>query len=890
MSTGQRLGHYEILTPIGAGGMGEVYRARDSKLGRDVALKVLPAALAGDAEYMARFQREAQVLASLNHPHIASIHGLEESGSIRALVMEVVEGPTLADRIKKGPLPLLEALDIARQIAEALEYAHEKGVVHRDLKPANVKLTPEGRVKLLDFGLAKAAERIPDAAHWEVSPTVPVSMSQPGVIMGTPAYMAPEQARSKPVDKRADIWAFGVVLLEMLTGKQTFRTESTADTLAAVLTKDPDWERLPVGTPPSIRRLLRRCLERDSKRRLRDIGEARFAIEESPSDPPVTAPLARRPLLPWAVSAGLLAALAAVSLLHFRQSPPEGPLMQFSIRPPEKAKYIMHLTPSPDGRMLAFIGAGGLWLRRLDSLTAQLVAGSDTALLPFWSPDSRFLGFWAYTPRKLQIIDVKAPAGPGRLRTLCDSPGPGGATWNRDGVIIFSGGQSRPLYRTSASGGGATALTSLDKSRQEKTHFWPWFLPDGRHFLYTVVSDKPENSGVYAGALDSSDRKRLLGDLSNAVYVVAPAQGGLLLFVRDDTLMAQPFDAGALRLSAEPFPVAEQVGYGALFAEGDYAVSENGVLVYQSGSEQSQLTWFDRTGKRIGTIGETGIHNGGFRLSPDDKRVAVARRDPTTGTSDIWLIEVGRGVSSRFTFDRKDDLVPVWSPDGERLVFSSNREGAFDLYQKDANGGGREQLLLKSGLTKWARDWSRDGRFLMYNETDNGTQNSFWMLPLFGDRKPVPFKRIESWQGDSALSPDGKWVAFDSGEPDKTEVYVRAVPGTETVAPSDAAYRTTGIRQISTGGGGLPRWRRDGRELYYLAPGRRFMAVGVRADPGFQPGAPRVLFEAPSMGGGGGLGVYAVTSDGQRFLILLKVDANSPGATVVLNWTKGLKP
>jgi Tol biopolymer transport system component len=360
--------------------------------------------------------------------------------------------------------------------------------------------------------------------------------------------------------------------------------------------------------------------------------------------------------------------------------------------------------------------------------------------------------------------------------------------------------------------------------------------------------------------------------------------------------MAQRFAAATLRLSAEPFPVAEQVGYSALFAQGDYAVSENGVLAYLRGGGQSQLTWFDRTGKRIGTLGEPGIHDGRFSLSPDDKRVAVALRDPETGTSDIWLIEVGRGVSSRLTFDPKDDLAPVWSPDGERLVFSSNRAGAFDLYRIDANGGGREQLLLKSGLTKWARDWSRDGRFLLYNETDNGAQDFLWMLPLFGGRKPVPFQRPEAWEGSSALSPDGKWVAFHSAELagtsggfGKNEIYVRAAPGTETGAPSDAAYRNREKWQISTGGGGLPQWRRDGRALYYLAPDNRVMAVAVGADPRSQPGVPRVLFEAPLSGADAGHG-YAVTGDGQRLLVLSRVEANATAATVVLNWTKGLKP
>ena len=884
MSTGARLGVYQVVSPIGAGGMGEVYRAHDSKLGRDVALKVLPANLAGDAQYMARFQREAQVLASLNHPHIASIYGLEECGGVRALVMELVEGPTLADRIKKGPIPLTEALDVAKQIAEALEYAHEKGVIHRDLKPANVKITPEGTVKVLDFGLAKAAEQPPETQEWEDATTLPASMSRPGVILGTPAYMAPEQARGEAADKRADIWAFGVVLLEMLTGKRTFSGETTSDTLAAVLTKDPDWERLPAATPASVSRLLKRCLERDPRKRLRDIGDARMQIDDSPADSAAPVRPARRSPVPWAVSAGLLIALAAVLLLFFRRGPPESPLVQFTIPPPEKEEF-EHLAPSPDGRMIAF-SAGGtdtLWLRRLNSLTSQRLDGGDGALLPFWSPDSRFLGFWAHG--KLQRIDVEAPIGPGRLRIFCDAARPGGATWSRDGIIVFSGGQGQPLYRISASGGEAVAITSLDPSRQEKTHYWPWFLPDGRHFLYTIVSEIRENSGVYVGTLDSPERKRLLGDLSNAVYVTAPALGGLLLFVRGDTLMAQRLDAATLRLSAEPFSVAEQVEYGADFAEGSYAVSANGVLVYKSSGEQSQLTWFDRAGKRIGTIGEPGIYNGGFRLSPDGTRVAVARRDPNTGTSDIWLMEADGSGSSRFTFDPKDDVAPVWSPDGKRLVFSSDRAGAFDLYQKDVDGDGREELLLKSGSTKWARDWSPDGRFLLYHETNYSTQGFLRILPLFGDRKPV-LVQITGWaEGFGAFSPDGKWVAYGSIKAGKSGVYVRPVPGTEA----------TEGRRISIGAGyGLPQWRRDGKELY-ISQWDSIVVVEVNANPTSEPGVPHARFDGHSIGAivhHNDYNFFAATGDGQRFLILSKVEASMRvrTATVVLNWTKGLKP
>jgi eukaryotic-like serine/threonine-protein kinase len=900
--SGHRLGPYQVVAAIGAGGMGEVYRARDSKLNRDVALKILPANLAGDAQYMARFQREAQVLASLNHPHVASIYGLEESSGVRALVMELVEGPTLADRIKKRPIPVKEALEIARQIAEALEYAHEKGVIHRDLKPTNVKITPEGTVKVLDFGLAKAAEQLAESKEWENAPTVPASMSRPGLILGTPAYMAPEQARGEAVDDRGDIWAFGVVLWEVLCGRCLFGGATTSDTLANVLRSEVDLESLPADTPTSIRRLLKRCLERDRKNRLQAIGDARLEIDECLADPTSEAAPGKRPLLPWVAAAAFAGATLAISLLHFRQIPPESHLTRYSIAAPEKTEFAQ-VAPSPDGRMIALTaqdsaGKSQLWVRRLDSFNAQPLAGTAGAVLPFWSPNSRSIGFWA--DGKLKKIDVGTTSAP---QTLCDAPDAGGATWSGGGVIIFGAGPHGALFRTDAAGGEAKPLTSLDQSRHEKFHLWPWFLPDGRHLLYTVVSEKEENSGVYMGSLDSPDRKRLVGDLSNAAYVKAPENGGYLLFVRKDThpklalkdptvregtLMAQSFDATKLQLTGAPRPVAEQVNYDAESGGGCYSVSDSGLLVFLGrgfAEELTQLTWFDRSGTPLGTVGEPAIHGWRTQLSPNEKKVAVERKDPNTGTSDVWIIDLARGISSRFAFDPPaNDLNPVWSSDGKRITFASNQKGVLDLYEKDVEGVGKERLLFRSNWDKWPNDWSQDGRFLLYVEPTQKTSMDLWVLPSNG--KPVAFQKTAASEFGSAFSPDGKWVAFMSNESGQFEIYVRAFHLNDEASGSERS--STEKWRVSSGGGIWPRWRGDGSELFYETQQGQITAVEIRTTPTFRAGPPVSLFETRS--GNDSFKTFAVTANGQRFLIPTPIgNGNSTSAAVVMNWTQGLK-
>ncbi len=894
LTSGDCLGTYEILAAIGAGGMGEVYRARDAKLGRDVALKVLPEEFARDAERMARFQREAKSLASLNHSNIASIYGLEDSAGTHALVMELVEGPTLADRIKSGPIPIEEALPIAKQIAEGLEYAHERGIVHRDLKPANIKVTSDDAVKILDFGLAKTMQAEAAFGDATTSPTISEMATKSGVLLGTAAYMSPEQARGKLVDRRADIWAFGCVLYEMLTGKMAFGGGAVTDTLAAVLRGEPDWSELPAGTPTRVRVLLQRCLQKDAKQRLRDIGDARISLDEILSGAPdpglVGTPQAAVPLwrraLPWALFSGSAIVIAILVWAPWRAAGPPAPIapVRFQISLPDRTTMTTTGTfvLSPDGRQLAFaaIGPDGiqrLWVRALDSLEARPLPGSEAPQFPpfFWSPDSKYIAFDA--GGKLKKIDISG----GPAQTLCELSGTAvGGSWNGDGVIIFAqipGG----IMRVSADGGSASPLTSIDTSRGERAEVLPSFLSDRRHFIYLRISNTPGNSGVYVGSIDAKpeeqDSKPLSANIESGY--VPSSDGSELLFVRDGVLLAQPFDTRRLRLFGEPVVLAEHVGSFGSFAF--FSASANGVLVYRTGSEEQhlQLTWFDRQGKVLGTMGEPSDFLAAA-LSPDGTRVAFSQFGGQN-IGDLWLLDAARGTSTPFTFG----LVPgnaVWSPDGSRIIFSSSTRG--NLYQKLTSGERHEEVLLKSGANLLPTSWSSDGRFLLYAAADPKTKSDLWVLPLGGDKKPVPFLRTEFNEKDGRFSPDGRWVAYTSDESGRNEIYVRAFS-------PDSAGTASGIggeTLISNRGGTEPHWRRDGKELYYRASDGKLMAVEITASTVFRAEIPKALFRMPSEGGPAAGSRWDVASDGKRFLMPVAQSTATP-FTVVLNWQVGLK-
>jgi Tol biopolymer transport system component len=880
--------------------MGEVWRARDTRLQRDVAIKVLPEALATEPERLARLMREAQALASLNHPNIAQIHGLEESGGVRALVMELVEGDDLSDVIARGAMPFAEALPIARQIAEALEAAHEQGIIHRDLKPANVKVRRDGAVKVLDFGLAKVMDPLTSGSGGRAgselgaSPTLTAQATRAGVILGTAAYMSPEQARGRAVDRRADVWAFGAVLYEMLTGRRAFEGEDVSYTLANVLKENVDWGPLPADLPPGVRRLLRRSLEKDPRRRLASMADARLELDDTEPAAGVAGVAAaagaspsrgmsRRLALGLAAAAVLMAAFAfAVGILYDRSVAKPPQVVRAFIPPPDKATFrfvgggnVGPMGVSPDGRMVAFTAQGPdgiqLYVRAFDALTPQLLPGTTGGAMPFWSPDSRNIGFYADG----QMKRIAAAGGP--ALTICDVGVVGrGGTWSRDGVIVFAPSPSGPLHQVKDSGGQSTPVTQLDIAQGETSHRWPQFLPDGKHFLYFVrfggLGTSNENNGIKIGSLDGSPPSFLIRTQSNVAYA-----SGHLLFLRDTTLMAQPFDPERRALSGDAVPLAEQVQAEPASAVGVFAASEAGVLVYQTGGEiaGSNLFWRDRAGKQIGTLGDAATYMD-VKLSPDRRKVAVSMLDPHVGPPDLWIYDVARGLRSRFTFDPAADRWPVWSPDGTRVAFSSNRKGQMDLYIRSYAGAGVEELILESDRDKILSDWSADGRHLLYEiRGDAKTRSDVWALPLAGDRTPFPVLQTTFREVEAVFSPDGRWVAYNSDESGRSEIYVAPFPG-------------PGRKwQISTTGGILPRWSRTGKEIFFDGPGERLMAAEVSASGDtFDVGRTQPLFEVRSQRPGN---VFDVTPDGQRFLVnTASVAFNSAPMTLVVNWPAAL--
>jgi eukaryotic-like serine/threonine-protein kinase len=885
LAAGTRFENYEVESVIGVGGMGEVYRARDMKLERPVALKVLRETFAADHDRLKRFEREAKLLASLNHPNIAQIYGLANaSNGTQCLVMELVGGETLQARLRRGPLPVDEALPIARQIAAAIEAAHERGIVHRDLKPGNVMIDGDGRVKVLDFGLGKALEPAGAADELTHSPTMLSDrFTQANVLIGTAAYMSPEQARGKVADERSDIWAFGCVLYEMLTGRPPFGGgETVTDLLSDILRVEPDWKALYGQTPPGLHLILKRCLQKDRRQRYHAIGDLRHDLETAAAvPPPITVPPRRATIVERIAWIAALCAVATAGVLlgatYFAPTAVAPIASRFVIDLPSDAALVgqgpVEPLPavSPDGRLVVFrmITAGHpaarLYVRPIGSLNAEPLAGTEAVVAyPFWSADSRFVGFFA--DGKLKKVSVAG--GPPQVVT--DGIGPGG-TWNQDDVILFT--EQGSIRRASAVGGASTSIRTPDKSRNEVAYSWPSFLPDGRHFLYVAVSTDPGKSEIRVGSLDEESDTSLFAGSSRVMYT-SPNH---LLFVRDGTLMAQPFDTRSLSLTGAAFPIAESVGFigrggtgGTVGGAAAFGVAATGTLVYRvgPGAAASELTWFDRSGKRLGILPS----NGGIArpvFSPDQTRVAGERPE---GNVDVWMLDVTRGTNSRFTFDPATDFAPIFSPDGAQVAFSSDRGGTWGLYVKPAAGVGAEQLLLKvPGASQViVGDWSPDGRLLLYTPAPIDSAEDVWVLPLTGDRKPYALLNQKYNERRPRFSPDGRWILYSSNETGREEIYVQAFP------PSGGKW------QVSVNGAAVGYWKRDGREIIFDSLDRKIMAVDVKLGTTFEAGIPRPLFELPATIVGGR---FAMTADGQRFLIPLPSRTDETAAIrVVLNW------
>ncbi len=922
LTAGTRFGQYEIVGLLGAGGMGEVYRARDVQLRRDVAIKVLHALVADDPERLLRFEREGQALASLNHPHIATIYGLEQgpastpsassgpagpgqapsagsgqSGS-RGIVMELIEGPTLAERIAQGPVPWRDALGIARQIADALETAHERGIVHRDLKPANIKITPEGHVKVLDFGLAKAMDPMATGGNAAHSQTLTARATQMGVILGTAAYMSPEQARGRSVDRRADIWAFGCVLYEMVTGRRTFEGDEITDVLARLIEREPDWSALPPDTAPEMRRLLERCLTKDAKARLRDIGEARVTMDEVIARPattttvaaalvatsalaPVSAGHPTRERAIWAAAGFALAALAATILFWTLTGPGASPrstsmpVKRLTITLPDGEPLALAkfgplgvgrtaVALSPDGSQLVYVaernGKAQLYLRALSQFDAKPLAGTEGAYSPFFSPDGRSLGF--FSENKLKKVSLQG----GEPVTLCEARIPHGGSWGPDDTIVFADSEGVSLTRVSASGGRKEVLPNKANDRA----FYPQFLPGGTAVLYSInVQYNPDFGQIVLLSLTTGERRVLLEGGTNPRY----AASGHLVFARAGAILAAPFDLSRLEVTGPAVTVIEGIRIEE-WGAAQFALAPEGTLVYVSGGPAwiGKLTWVDRQGISTPLAAPAQAY-GPLSLSPDGQRLAV---QVTGATSDVWVYERARGTFTRLTVDGSN-YRPVWTPDGKRIVYQrSSGANQFQLVWQLADGSDAAEVLSTSTHMLLPGSWSPDGKLLAFQEHSPDTGFDLWIFPLEGDRRKVSWLKTKFNEWGSAFSRDGKWIAYTSDESGQYEVYVRPFSG------------PGGKRQISNAGGEEVTWSPDGRTLFYRE-GLKWLSAGVQYQPEFRADAPTLMFEGPYLNVPGVS--YDVAPDGQHFLMIEENQKQAPTTlvNVVLNWSEELK-
>jgi serine/threonine protein kinase len=871
--------------------MGEVYRARDSRLRRDVAIKVLASARSADPDRLVRFEQEARAAAALNHPNILAVHDIGSEGDTPYIVSELLEGQTLRERLSTGALSARKVIGYGAAIARGLAAAHEKGIVHRDLKPENLFLTNDDRIKILDFGLAKLIDDRSADVGASALPTSPVH-TEFGVVLGTVGYMAPEQVRGLAADHRADLFAFGAILHELLSGRRAFHRDTSAETMTAILNDDPP--RLISGEhpiPPVVAHIVERCLEKNPAARFQTASDLVFALESVAelSTPSVKTAAVRRtgwhPWMGWGIAALSVIALAPLAYVHFREMPIAREPIRFQIPPTLQLPVPANFAVSPDGRRLAFFGRGSdgivrLWLRDMSSLEVRVLPGSETqgpGPPPFWSPDSRFVAFDAGF--KLKKLDVSG----GPPQTLCDLPGVAvGGSWNRHGDIIV-GNAAGGVMRVHESGGALSPVTALDRARKEEAHLLPSFLPDGRHFVYLRISPgAADTSGTFIGSLDTKPQEQSVQPLLPYVVGLAYAPSndsniGRLMFVREGTLIAQPFDESRLALAGGPVPVAERVGS---FRDGAYfTASDNDVLVYRAADTDFQVTWFDRQGSVSGRASEPGMFRDAS-ISPDGTRAVASRIDPQDpAKADLWLIDLARGaVATRLTFGGGFAESPVWSSDGARIAYTFNNAS---IQLKRSSGDDNATMLVQVPLASFAapNSWSPDGRFLLYTASATKASYDLWVLPSDG-QKAMPFVRTGFNENEGRFSPDGRWIAYVSDESGAKEIYVRAFSSDFTSGSAGVGSST----RISRGGGVSPRWRGDSRELFYLAPDGKMMAVEVRNGPGLVTGMAIPLFQTPS-----GTIVGDVAADGQRFLLVSPVgpSASSP-FTVVLNWTEGL--